>query len=540
MVATPEQYGVLYPLVASNIAPATEDDLVQLVAKLPVEEPGSGERVPHGQKRASAAVTLLRLGEREKVLPVFAVMDDPEALTQFIFRCRERDVRVEELLECLRLVIDGPVDRYPRNSRYALLLALGEYVLDDIPEPQQELLLTQLGDLYRNDPSSGVHGAAGWLLRKWGHAEIVRKVDQTAIPYSADREWFTLAITVTPQSPQVEVSADENAATQAETEAGTAVEGTVPQDEEPRKNDESGNTESAKGEAEPEPPAAPLPPRTFYYTFIVFPPGQSMIGSVDDETGRQKEEIRRQVTLTQSFALLDREITFEELMAFGPKYEDFMQQSEAKPEDAGFGAHWYEAVGFCRWLSQQSGLSESDQSYADPESLDQEQFPREPKPEINWAPRDWPLEFGRRGFRLPTDSEWEVACRAGVRTGYGYGSDAALLKRFGWFAENSGGQVHSPREKCPGFRGLFDMHGNLFEWTHDWYGDYEDAALVDPVKQKKGSGRVLRGGSWSSVAAGCRSADRVTSDPTSRTSNYGFRLALSCPSGPSLESEQDK
>ena len=162
---------------------------------------GSVERISYGQRRANSAVTLLRLGEREKVLPVFDMTDDPEALTQFIFRCRDRGVRVEELLDCLRIVSESPVDRHPRNTRYALFLALGEYTLSEIPESRSEALLTQLTEAYRNDPSSGVHGATGWLLRQWGQAEVVREVDQTAVPYSTDREWFTLAITVTPTVP---------------------------------------------------------------------------------------------------------------------------------------------------------------------------------------------------------------------------------------------------------------------------------------------------------------------------------------------------
>ncbi len=185
-VATPEQYAVLYPIVAASPAPATIDDLAKIAATPPSAELGSVERIPYGQRRANAAVTLLRLGEREKVLPVFEMTDDPEALTQFIFRCRPRGVAVDALLDCLQLVSAAAKDRYPKNTRYALLLALGEFSLDEIPESRRVALLKQLDDWYRHDASSGVHGAAGWLLRQWGQAEVVRQVDHIVVRYAPD------------------------------------------------------------------------------------------------------------------------------------------------------------------------------------------------------------------------------------------------------------------------------------------------------------------------------------------------------------------
>ncbi|MFO0942319.1 MAG: formylglycine-generating enzyme family protein [Pirellulales bacterium] len=157
--------------------------------------------------------------------------------------------------------------------------------------------------------------------------------------------------------------------------------------------------------------------------------------------------------------------------------------------------------------------------------MDTHQYARESSPDASWAPRNWPLRLGRRGFRLPSEAEWEVANRAGSRTSYCFGGDSRLLRHFCWYNKNSK-NVHQPMKLRPNSRGLFDMHGNLVEWTHDWYGLFNSETVDDPLGPIGGANRVYRGGSWNNDPAFCRSGVRNSNVPTNRSDIVGFRLAL--------------
>jgi formylglycine-generating enzyme required for sulfatase activity len=124
-------------------------------------------------------------------------------------------------------------------------------------------------------------------------------------------------------------------------------------------------------------------------------------------------------------------------------------------------------------------------------------------------------------YTLPTEAQWEYACRAGANGDY-----AGELDELGWYSGNSEGETHPVAQKRPNAWGLYDMHGNVLEWCRDWYGSYAGGQRDDPKGVSEGSVRVIRGGSWGYGAVFCRSAYRVRLRPDSRWVILGLRVAL--------------
>jgi formylglycine-generating enzyme required for sulfatase activity len=128
-------------------------------------------------------------------------------------------------------------------------------------------------------------------------------------------------------------------------------------------------------------------------------------------------------------------------------------------------------------------------------------------------------------YRLPTQAEWEYACRAGTTTEYSFGNDAASLGEYAWFRENSEWETHPIGQKKPNAWGLRDMHGNVSEWCLDPWKEYSSDAVTDSPSAEEVANRVSRGGYWHSPAKYCRSASRAWSEPGFRAAEKGFRVA---------------
>ncbi|WP_159049654.1 SUMF1/EgtB/PvdO family nonheme iron enzyme [Streptomyces sp. NRRL WC-3618] len=258
------------------------------------------------------------------------------------------------------------------------------------------------------------------------------------------------------------------------------------------------------------------PPRGPRLTFSVFRPGNLLIGSPQDESERSSYEgPRRPTALTRSFALCDAQVTrgeFETFMAQTGRQglPDISEWSD-KPSEPVVAPTWYEAADFGAWLTAQTVLGSA---------------PAEFGADID----DHPVtQAGWDGFRLPTEAEWEYACRAGTTTAYSFGSDRQLIDEYAWTGANSGLKTHEAGILRPNPAGLFDIHGQCWEWCSDWYALYDSAAESDPGGPEAGDRRVLRGGCWNLGARYARSACRNAHIPSNRNYYITFRLALTVP-----------
>jgi len=148
----------------------------------------------------------------------------------------------------------------------------------------------------------------------------------------------------------------------------------------------------------------------------------------------------------------------------------------------------------------------------------------------------WECDFSANGYRLPTEAEWEYACRAGTKTAYFFGNDASKLKDYAWFEDNSGGKPQPVGQKPANPWGLYDMCGNVWEWCNDFYkvDYYQESPKDNPRGPETGETKVVRGGAWKFSAESCRSGYRYNEDPGYADvcfgyDIYGFRCVRNAP-----------
>jgi len=248
------------------------------------------------------------------------------------------------------------------------------------------------------------------------------------------------------------------------------------------------------------PRAASTITNTLGMKLVLIPSGEFLMGSPDsDSEALDDEKPQHRVRTMRPFYLGVTEVTQGQYRALNNENPSRFKGSDDLPVE---NVSWDDAIAFCNKLSEREGL----------------------KPYYQLGTG---APSGGDGYRLPTEAEWEYACRGGNTTRYSFGDDATRLAEFGWYQGNSDRKTHPVGQKGPNAWGLYDMHGNVWEWCGDGYKTsyYKESPPTDPSGASQAALRVLRGGSWSSRPRFARSALRYGYTPALRRDDVGFRVA---------------
>jgi serine/threonine protein kinase/formylglycine-generating enzyme required for sulfatase activity len=435
-------YGIY---AADNPGDYARLDKVLMEKGPPNEEPES--KLPRDKCQANVAAALLVMGRGEQAWPLLKHSKDPTRRSYLIERLGPGGADAKSLVAQLEREKDISIRR-------ALLLSLGQFGLDRLPQVERQNLLPRLLELYRDDPDPGIHGAAEWLLRQWQFAGQLREIDRKLATGKAEgkRRWYV---------------------------------------------NRQGQT----------------------MVIVPRPKGPFWMGEGDDDMLRRHRRL-----IKRGYAIAAKEVTVKEFLEFHKKHK-YSKQRSPTPDCPITDVSWHDAAAYCNWLSEKQGIPK-----------DQWCYEVEKEGEEGPIMKPAPNYLQKAGYRLPTEAEWEYACRAGAETPYSFGEADELLVRYGWYSVNSADRSHPVGGLKPNDLGLFDMHGNAFEWCHDLGrkyptskggGEIEDKE--DLKSEREDDNRTLRGGAFDRVALIARSSFRWIFFSEDRDSFFGFRPARTYP-----------
>jgi formylglycine-generating enzyme required for sulfatase activity len=455
----------------------------------------------------------LRLGQVQRAWPLLKHSPYPEARSRLIHRLAPGGVDAGVLVEQLHREKEVSIRR-------ALILALGEYKAEQMPTSLRERVIPTLRKWYRDDPDPGIRSAIDWLLRHAQEGPTARPLDWGQAP-ALDRIDRELA-----QRGRAERAAALTAPVAAANPGLPALLTTLVG---------HGNVEAVSSRGG----------RAWYVNSqgqtlaVIESFGPFLMGSPPHEPIRYSEETQHWRRIGRRYALGTKLLTVEQFQRFLEAHPEIKPALDARERDAPRGAaklthpelqcpvitlNWYEAAQYCRWLSELEGVPEHEMVFP-PFAVLEKCKAGKPVP----VPANY---LNRTGYRLPTEAEWEFACRAETRTSRYYGSSRDLLPRYAWFHENSQERTWPVGQKKPNDFGLFDMHGNVWTWCLEGVSLYPAGSRAKPARDqeqtKSSAGRVVRGSSFRDHHWLLRSAARANW----RVGFSGLRVARTCYQSP--------
>jgi eukaryotic-like serine/threonine-protein kinase len=451
-----EQFEIVFPLLA-GLGPEVRRLLEAQLTLAASDDPTDPVNERMAQCKARAAIALLRLGQSEKVWPLFQCASDGRVRSYLIHWSRRLGVDP-------RVVVDRAILETDADRRGGLLLLLGEFADTPWPEGQRLRVVEMVLTVFEKVPDSGLHAAAQWLLRKLNCDDRVRsvlkrlgtnEVERLAQPASERKNWYV----------------------------------------------------NREGQ-----------------TFVIVDAQRPFtMGSPRREPERDVNEIQHSQKVGRRFAIAATPVTKEQFERFRAERpgavrhpENYVQTGDC-PQ---IGMTWYEAAEYCNWLSEKDGIRPDQWCY---KPNGQDRFAAGMRPKDNYITLS--------GYRLPTEAEWEFACRAGTKTRFYFGQSDDLLANYAWYQANSNHRTCPVAGLKPNDLGLFDMHGNVWEWCECPKQDYppSGSAVVEDLPRATTVTNdvrgVLRGGSYDVLPRHVRAACKLIQNADLRDDKLGFRPA---------------
>jgi formylglycine-generating enzyme required for sulfatase activity/protein-S-isoprenylcysteine O-methyltransferase Ste14 len=473
MDADERQFGAIFPVAASGLHASPQGrPLVATLLTGEIDKKLAADLPSSDDRREKLA--------KQQVNAAVALfrLSQPEKVWPLLKRTPADDPRVRSYLihrlgplgADVGAILKRLDEEQDTTIRRALLLSLGQFSDEQLPADARSSRLQKLKAIYHNEADPGLHAAAEWLLRRWQQEEWLKRENERWAKQKEERDDRLAGIRQL----------------LARDKEKTPLQWYV----------------NGQGQ-----------------TMVVIPgPVEFVMGSPLTEKGRRRnDEFQHRKRIGRTFALGAAPVTKELFLRFQPSFSHSEIMRYPLPTCPIGGVTWYEAAAYCNWLSKEEGIPENQWCYE-----------TDARGQVVKLKEHY---LSLTGYRLPTETEWEYACRAGAATSRCYGETAELQTQYGWNYDNTPVQTQPVGTLKPNDWGLFDMQGNVANWCQERHKPYaaDQGKPIDDIEDTldiiSTDYRVLRGGSFLYAAVTVRSADRMKVLPSYWSYTVGFHPA---------------